>query len=158
MSQFRPEALEQIQVGKTDNLAEEVAQVMKDLAPDSCFVQNYYSIPFPEEPKLTLPTAPIEIAKNTHPDDFSEFLEEINVTEDEIRNLADGTTGQSMCEEWHKQRIGRVTASKFNGVANAIDKKNDEGAQKINREIMGYGKKFQNRAMKYGISAEFENR
>ena len=81
-------------------------------------------------------------------------MEDINVTEEEIRHLADGTIGQSMCEEWHKQRTGRVTASKFNAVGNAIDKKNDEGAKKNDREIMGYGKKYQGRAMKYGLFAE----
>ena len=32
-----------------------------------------------------------------------------------------------VCEEWHKQRVRSVTASKFNAVANAIDKKKMKG-------------------------------
>ena len=149
-----------MKAGEKDQITEQLASVLKEIAPDSCFVQNYFSIPFPEEPKICLPNPPIEVAKATHPDDFEDFLNDIQLSETEIKDLAKGTVGQSDSEDWHKQRLGRITASKFHAVSITMDKidksnSNNSRIQNLCREIMGYSHFVQTKAMKHGISEEY---
>ena len=146
-------------MGETDELTDELAEVMKELAPESCFVQSYFNIPFPKETLVKPPTAPIDIAKNTHPDDKAEFLEELNLSKNEIENLAESTISQRNSDDWHTQRIGRITASKFHSVSVAIDKFENNTFSKqtidnLSSDIMGYSKPVLTKSMKHGISEE----
>ena len=107
------------------------------------------------EASVTQITSPV----NEHPISLSEISKKcIRIkrspfkSEEEIVEIESKTRQQSACQEWYKQRFGRVTASKSYRVG--CNPKAVTSPTKIIKEALHYNEDYQSQAVKDGLENE----
>ena len=147
----------------TDKIVDDFAEALKDVIPDSCFVQTYLARPFPEPTKPTCPPSPLEIAKclsfeNPPTEDDETLLRtHLTLSDKERADIEEVTRPQHNCDEWKSQRCGRITASNIKRVYTRsttliLNPLADPTA--VIKEVMGDNKRKVTAAMRIGLSSE----
>ena len=152
---FTPLSSKQEQISSED-IRSELAKLLRENVPKSCFVQLNDMKPFAKEPKVLCPPPPIEIAQSL--ENCEELLDKMrNITSSERENIQKATVGQAKCDEWKKQRTGRLTASKYKRIFTRMEttkKKPNENVDKLIAEVMHYSESPPTNSMKHGINLE----
>ena len=148
---------------KSDKIVDEFAQALKDVIPDSCFVQTHFAIPFPKPHKPKCPPSPIETAKslsfqNPPGDHDKELLRaHLTLTDEERATIEQVTLKQHNCDEWNDQRKGRITASTIKRVftrTNTLIKDPSADPTAVVTDVMGEKPTRMTGDMKHGLSNE----
>lgn len=134
--------------------------LLKEDIPDSCFAQLQEKKRI-QPTKKDIPESLVEIAagiKNTSREEAEKmFLDKINLTKEQCKNLKEETIEQSNSQCWRIQRRGRVTASVFQRVSSRVDtlrKKDNVDPSALVNTLIGRNKNMMTTAMKHGISLE----
>ena len=161
-----PSALEH-EVKDKKGMRENIYNSIKNFVPNSSFIKVYEGKQKESIQEVSkMPSNLISISKeitNVHLKEpetiITEYIKNINeLTVEDIQLVENITKDQSKCNEWFKQRKGRITASKFKRVSTKMDtvKKNDTtDCSNLVAEIMSYNESIQTWQMKYGIAMEY---
>ena len=116
---------------KNTNIARNfLYQQIKDIAPQSCFVEMVEKKrkSLTTKPKTTLPLGIKEQAgiykvdtNISQQDNIINFTRSILLNKNEIKIIEAHTKEQSKTDLWYKQRIGRITASKVHSVVTRME-------------------------------------
>ena len=151
---------------KNTNIARNfLYQQIKDIAPQSCFVEmiekKRKSLTI--KPKTTLPLGIKEQAgiykvdtNISQQDNITNFTKSILLNQNEIKIIEAHTKEQSKTDLWYKQRIGRITASKVHSVVTRMEtlrKTESTDAHNLVGSLL-HSKPFENYATRHGIATE----
>ena len=151
-----------LQLTKSESIRAELYEEVKDIIPKSCFVE------FMEAkrksfnpPKVVAVPNLVELADNfltgIEDPNIDDFLAYIKLDEIQIKEIYAATTTQSESDIWKKQRIGRITASRFKQIftrACTLQQKPMESAGNVVAMIMNYLTVPATWQMKHGIASE----
>lgn len=142
-----------------EQVTDDLAKLVASEVPDCCFVQLYYSKPFPTDSKPILPLTVDAILSQMTNASIDDKLAALSVSDLDIENLAQATTGQRECTIWHSHRTGRITATNMHAVYTKMAKISTKPDGEFNCErlvkvILGQTKNVTTAAMKHGISME----
>ncbi len=145
------------------SLRTKLADLLRDVQPDSCFQQLMDMKRFPA-PKAAsndiLPDSLKEVAQGLGHLSLLEATEELcsfKFTKEECAAIHRETISQSHSPTWHVYRAGMITASKMKAVVTrmvSISKDPSEDTTSLVRDIMGYKPLVKTAAMKYGLAQE----
>ena len=142
---------------KKDNIKADLAHLLRQQTPQSCFILLYDTVAFPAPKKITSPPCPKSIAFTLcHPKTAEELAEAIRLTDEEKTALRQQVK-RSECAGCFEQRQGRITASNFHGVSTRITtlKKNSSAdPNPLIRSLMGYMPEPRNVTIKHGRAME----
>ena len=132
---------------------------LKDVCPDSCFVQMMEGKPIineeTEKPEILSLKEHARIFKDNNCYDHEKYLKAISLTDDEISTIYNKTVSQSDSKFWFEQRKGRITASRFKQVYTRMEslKVTDEDPIPTLNDVMGESNRRAT-SMKHGIDSE----
>ena len=136
----------------------DLADIIRQEAPASCFMQLHDKVPFASKPKPVCPPAPKELAIGLgHLLTTQELADAMVLTDKEAADLNLFTIGQSDSENWFQHRHGRITASNFHRVytrMNTLKSKPSADPKPLIRTLMGYLPQPVSVAMKHGKAME----
>ena len=141
-----------------ENMLSNLGNELKDLVPNSCFIQMFDGKPPPKEPDIECPKSLFEIATDlavSGEDDINVLLSEIKLDDKQISDISEKTKAQSNSKEWSLQRRGRITASLFHRVASKVHNlERNPNVDAVVKEIAGVQQTPQTEAMKHGKDTE----
>ena len=144
-------------VSREDTVKSDLAELIRQYAPESCFIQLNDKKPFPSKPK-PCPPNPKEIAVRLgHPATAQELAEAMVLTDEEVSSMQLATVGQADSKDWMTQRHGRITASNFHKVytrMNTLQDKPTADPKPLIRLLMGYLPQSVSVAIKHGKAME----
>ena len=162
---FSPLSAEQeVLVKDEDAMRKKLYELIKPYAPKSCFSE------FMEEKKLNVkvkyptPMSLLQCADHfkinqdkSIQENVKLFTENIALTEKERNAVFENTVGQASIQEWHDQRKGRLTASRFHQIctrSKSLQASSSTDANCLVSTLLGYNKALNTAALKHGQSME----
>ncbi|KAL5021765.1 hypothetical protein ScPMuIL_000920 [Solemya velum] len=148
------------------DLRKKVLGAVKKGAPNSCFVQLIEKKrTVHTEANIACPLGVVDVAGNLREkftvDQLQEFTTHLTtclqVSEAATEVLQKLTVAQSGCEEWKKQRLGRITASNFHRTftrSQTLQRDPTADPSSLIASVMGYTNTPTTTAMKHGLSME----
>ena len=155
---FSPMSASQEGYVANDNIKSDLAGLLRQHAPQSCFVQLCDMRPFPKPKKVDCPPCPKSVALSLgHPATTEELTQAMALTEAQRESLNIATMKQSESSEWLDQRHGRITASNFHRVCTRMRTLQDNSSadpSALISSLMGYLPELKTVAVKHGKAME----
>ena len=102
---FNPSSESQQQYLATDNARNDLAGLLRSVAPDSSFIQLHDMKPFPKKAIIPCPDPPLEIAKKlAYPSTSEELEHAMRLTKEQCSAVEAATRQQADSNEWVAQR------------------------------------------------------
>ena len=130
---------------------------LKELVPDSCFVQMMEKKMFPAKPTLVCPAPPTELGTSEAIDTPNLLFLAMQLTGEEIDIIDKKNVDQSFSNDWVEQRRGRITASRIHSAFTRMKTIEDDPGQNADNLValmMGYKKTPTTLPMKHGLAME----
>ena len=162
---FSPMSANKKKYSESRNVTEDLAQIFRTEAPQSCFLHLYDSKPLPKPPAAICPPTLLTIAENidiasgTESDNLDSLLQAMSLTSDQYDAIESITRAQSISTDWKEQRRGRITASNMKRVFTRVQnlqQKTGEDPKPLLKTLMGYDHVdlSSNYAIKHGQTME----
>lgn len=136
----------------------ELGDALRDIIPNSCFIQMLDSTPMPEAPAIVCPKPLLDTAIELSvggETDIEVLLTESSLTTEQIDTINEATVLQSSSKDWHAQRKGRITASNFARVDSKMKNMGRRSdTDSLVKAIVGLQDTPQVTAMKHGNALE----
>ena len=159
-NEFSPLTMRQEQyIEETHKVRTDIADLLRDVLPDSCFIQLMDNKKFPSSTKVKCPMSPMNIGRSEAVDSTQMLYLAMALNDEEIQNISKATIEQSYCSEWVEQRKGRITASNIYSVhtkVNTLKRDPFAGTKKLVAKILGQSLKPKHMvaALKHGLALE----
>ena len=162
---FSPLSAEQeLYVQDESKVRKDIMNIVKLHAPKSCFAELMEERKLNVKAKEPTPTSIVErstdfkiIESLSMYENVQNFTEAFRMTEKDRTIIFNNTIGQSAVQDWHNQRKGRITASKFHSVCTrtvSLQASLTQDPAALVSSLLGYNKVPATAAMKHGCSME----
>ena len=155
---FSASSKSQQQYLASDKAGDDLANLLRPVAPKSTFIQLYDKKPFAKKVTTPCPDPLIKVAKKLgYSANSDELANAMRLSEKQARAIEIATREQADCTEWVEQRQGRITASVFKRASTrsiTLQNKPEESSVSVVKEMMGYNPAINTKATKHGKNLE----
>ena len=140
------------------NMETKLGHELRNLVPNSCFIQMLESKPMPKEDTVVCPESLMSIATaqaKRNNSDVSMLLAALSMDEKSISDIEAATRKQNKSDDWHEQRMGRITASDFARVSSKVRNiTNNPDTTRLVKHISSKQTTAPTKAIKHGKAME----